>query len=144
VSLRVGDVFFERVRAISNRDKKYFIIVCSVDPVRFVLINTRNAVDVLCNPDLAPTQVPALASDFEFLRYDSWIGCNELFGGYNAEELAALIAAGHRRGTIGNGLLNLILNAIDASKTIPGRQKLRCVDDIKSELARRAQGTQGN
>lgn len=138
MTLRVGDVFFERVAAVANRDKKYFIVVCSVDPVRFVLINTRNAVEALGNPDLGPTQVLASLKDCDFLKYDSWIGCHDLFAGYSSDELAALISAGHLRGKVSTELLISIKNAIAGSRTIPERQKTRCVNAIDNELTMRA------
>lgn len=135
--VRVGDVFFERIPTIPNRDKKFFIIVAAVDPVRVVLINTVNAVQKLGRVELAATQVFARHAECDFLAYDSWIGCNELFGGYTTIELDAMVMAGRRRCQLTTELLIKILNAIHASPTVPEKQKARCAQAILAEIDRR-------
>lgn len=138
MSVKVGDVFYAFIPVLRGTPKeKYFVIVCSEDPVRFVLINTRNVVEVLGNPALAPTQVKITPFDLPRLSYESWIGCNELLGGYTAEELASMVETEPDAfvGSLGADMLRKILIAIEISTTIVERQKLRCVTAIRAVLA---------
>lgn len=130
----LGDVFFAYLGTIRNPKDKYFIVVCAEDPVRLVVINTRNAAVVLDNPALGPTQVYITPADLQALNYASWVGCDALFATYSYDDLVKLVASGKRVGNVGPVLLEKIRVAISNSPTIPERQKARCVAQIQDAL----------
>ncbi len=135
MTLRVGDVFYAHLSTVPSRNNKYFVVVCCDDPVRLVLINTKNRVTVLGNPALGPTQVLVRQSELACLSYDSWIGCDQLFSGYTSEELVQLAASGAKCGELSLHLLERVLTAITASPTLVERQKLRCIEAIEAALS---------
>lgn len=131
----LGDVFFAYLGTIHNPKEKYFVVVCSEDPVRLALINTKNASVVLQSPALGPTQVYVTPADVKALRYNSWIGCEVLFAGYTYDELTQLVANGDRVGNVGPALLGKISVAISQSPTISEKTKTRCIAQIQGALS---------
>lgn len=134
MALVVGDVLFAVVPTLHNPKEKYFVVVCCEDPVRVVMINKKNRAIVLQNPKIGPTQVYVAKGEASFLQYDSWIGCEELFSGWTAEELSALAEAGAWRGRLSKELLAKMQTAIGEATTLIERQKLRCIAAIEAVL----------
>lgn len=134
MQVRVGDVFFEHVAGIPNRDRKYFVVVVAVEPIRLIVINTINAVQRLGNVELRYTQVHAKKVDCPFLKYDSWISCNELFGGFTVPELDALVLSNRRRCQLSTEYLHAIAAAVESAPTVPEKQKRRVREAIAAEL----------
>lgn len=128
----VGDVLHAFAQTTSPPKPKFFVVVCCVDPVRVVFINTKNRAVVLQTPALAPTQVPVSKNELTCLTHDSWIGCHEVSGW--PDDLESVVAGGGARGRVSDTTLQRILAAIESSPLIPAKQIKRCSTAIKAKL----------
>lgn len=134
MALGVGDVLLAVIPTLRNPKEKFLIVVCCEDPVRVVLINTTNRAQILNNPGLGPTQVYVTPKDLPCLKYNSWIGCEELFSGWTSDELSGLAEGGAKCATLSPELLQKVMVAISESPTIVEKQKVRCKAAIEAVL----------
>ena len=138
--MRVGDVLHMYVPVLHGDPKhKFVVLVCCDAPMRYVLINSENAAEVLQNARLQATQVQVDAARHDFLKYDSWIDAHDLFGTDEASLVEALEEGGYR-GRLASDLLAALKDAISESPTIAERQKRRTLDAIDAELITIADG----
>lgn len=128
----VGDVLHAFAQITNPPKPKFFVVVCCIDPVRVVFINTKNRADVLRTPALGPTQVPVSPKELPCLTHDSWIGCQEVYGW--PDGLNDVVAAGGARGRVSDTTLQRILSAIENSPLIPAKQIKRCISAIQAQL----------
>lgn len=136
MEIAVGDVYLLHTPILHGEPKKKFhILVCSTEPLRWVLINTKNAAVQLGQPDLGTTQVYLPRQQHPFLSYDSWADCLELRG---FPDLAMLEAC-HEEAFIGRltvEKLEAVLVALSLAPTVPARQRNRCAESIRQEIER--------
>lgn len=70
-----------------------FFVVASVAPMRQFVINSEATEFQQARPHLMAALAPILEVEHAFLRHDSLVGCNEVFGEYSEDELRAAVQA---------------------------------------------------
>lgn len=96
---------------------KWVVTVCKrKDSVWGFFINSEVPRFILANPTLAESQVKISSSDYDFLRYDSFVGCNDLKS-FFASELRQ-----PKKRALKATTKELILEAVEKSETIAPEQ----------------------
>lgn len=91
MQLAVGDVFLLQCQTCQTPKRKYFV-VANLDPLLCFLINSEPTAFQKSRPEIMQTLAPILMSEHaSFLKYDSYIGCNELFGEYSAGDISNIL-----------------------------------------------------
>lgn len=123
--LSLGSVIYEYVYDTHPPKQKFYVIIGIADDkiaLGTVYINSDINTYFLSKPELLSLQIPIYASDYPFLKWDSFINCTDI-----QERLVTDVAACINSGTGRNGYcstiapkdMDAILAALDNSRLIP-------------------------
>ena len=134
--LRPGAVIYYYCPVTTPPKYKYQVI-CNIDPLLVLLINSRIHEFIANRPELLRCQVSLKSEDYDFLKYDSHLNCVDAHECYEITNLKEMVVSNYReiyKGELLPNSVREVIAAINESTVMAPINKKRITSSLNDFL----------